>query len=308
MTETIEGVVEQQFEVGEGAELSVSNVAGRITVRTGSPGVIAMVATKRGRESAMEQTRIETSQDGDRVTIQTRQESSGLFGLVRGMCAVEYDLVVPPGCPVRAKSVSANVFVSGTGSSLHLDTVSGDAEIEDITGACEISTVSGDVRGRRVEGTLTVRTTSGNVELADSELATFNFHGVSGDLHVQSPLAGGAHYYAKTVSGDVVLTVPADTGASIQMRTVSGRVESVLPAQIVKSGPRHWQGVINGGGATVELQSVSGDLRVLNGGGEPRMTAENHDAEVAQVLTALEQGETTVEDAMARINALRGRR
>lgn len=309
MTTTIDGVIEEEFAVGDGAELSISNIAGRITVRAGEPGVIRMRATRHGRPGAVENTCIDTAQEHDVVTIRTRKEESGLLHLARGISEVEYDITVPVGCRVRAGAVSADVDISGTHGLLHLETVSGNARIEDVAGECTITTVSGEVRARGMDGRLTARSTSGDVTLLDSHLAAGNFHTVSGNVRVESPLAAGGHYYANTVSGDLVLVVPGDTGATIQMRTVSGEVHSELPAQVVKSGRRHWQGVVNSGGANVELHSVSGDLRILGSSPTPA-TPERPEAgisreEVAAVLSALEGGEIGVDEAMARIKGAR---
>jgi hypothetical protein len=301
--------VEEQFAVGEDCELSVGNISGRVSIRAGDAGVISMRAVKRGRDSAVENTEIETSQDGNRVRIRTRGLENGVFGLKRSVCSVDYDIAVPLGCAVEAKTVSADATVIGIGGSLRLDTVSGDAEVEDVRGSCDLHTVSGDVLARRVEAPVTIRTTSGDINVRSSSLPSLNAHSVSGDITVESPLHPEAQYYGKTVSGDVTLIVPGDTGASISLRSVSGRFESSFQGSVVdviRPGRRNWQGLINGGGAQVEMQSVSGNLRLRASSPIPQPPSqEERDAAVNEALTALERGEITVEEAMARIKGQR---
>lgn len=301
--------IEEQFAVGEECALSVGNISGRIAIHAGDAGVIVVRAVKRGRDSAIENTLIETSQEGDRVRVRTRSASDGVFGFTRGVCSVDYDITVPLGCAVEAKAVSADIFVAGTGGSLRLDTVSGDAEIDDVRESCALRTVSGDVTAQRVTAPLTIHTTSGDVSVRASSVPSLNAHTVSGDLTIESPLAMEEQYFVKTVSGDLTLIVPGDTGATIDMRTVSGRVESAFPASVVNvvnPGRRTWQGVINGGGAHVEMRSVSGNLRIRASTPVPAAPSpEERDAAVNEALSALERGEITVEEAMSRIKAQR---
>ena len=91
--------------------------------------------------------------------------------------------------------------------------------------------------------------TSGSLDVRDSRLPEFHCHSVSGRLAIETPLSG-RQYHLHTVSGSVRVQIPPDTGVTVQMKSVSGDVTCDLPAQIVKSGRRSWQGVINGGGAT----------------------------------------------------------
>jgi hypothetical protein len=112
----------------------------------------------------------------------------------------------------------------------------------------------------------------------------------------------------------------------VTLKTLSGDVRSELPADIIKAGRRNWQGRINGGGADVEMNSVSGDLRISRGafgeatppgswpaaGGresdhpsvaEPT-APEPSESDTVAILGALERGEITVEEAMARLDNL----
>ncbi len=311
MTSTIEQEEVQEFQVGPNPQLVVDNVSGTIDIYVGEDNVVHVIATKHGSERKRESTTIETSQDGDRVVVRTRGNSSGLFGAVGGMCSVDYRIAVPVGCSVEAKSVSADVSVTGTMAPVSASTVSGNVQLDGMRGACTLSTVSGDAQARKIEGTLTLRTTSGDARVLESRLESLNASSVSGDVSVASPLVAGNEYFLDTTSGDLTLTIPGDTGATVQMKTVSGQVMSELPAQIIKSGRRHWQGRIGGGEANVELKSVSGDLRII--ASSPPTTVEPplsdsmnaRSEDVTDILRLLEQGEIGVEDALERIKVRR---
>jgi len=327
MQTTAGDVIEEQFQVGVHPELTVSNVAGRISVRAGDDGLIWMRATKSGSSRAKEHTRVEITHTGNHVNIQTRSEPRDFLGIVRSTCAVLYEIVVPRECEVRARGVGSEIELSGLQAPTSVQTVSGDVSVRDVTGDCSIITVSGDATGHRINGALTLRTTSGDADIRDSTLPHFNINTVSGDFSIETPLAPASQYLGKTVSGDLHVIVPPGTGATVQMKSVSGDAVSELPADIIKSGRRHWQGRINGGGASLEMSSVSGDLRVsqsARGGTAPPARQEparepstapdvpppsqeqsQNAGETSAILAALERGEITVEEAMARLDALR---
>lgn len=331
METATENIIEERFPVGPRPQLTVSNVSGQISVRAGADSEIVMRATKHGSMRATENTYIDRGQSGNRVNIQTksrREHERGMFNFGRNLGSVDYDIEVPRSCEVRVKAVSADVRIDGTGAPVGVRTVSGNIVVKDVSGESDITAVSGDVECRDVTGDLTLRTTSGDATVTGGQLRRFNLNTVSGDFTIETPLAVGEHYFAKTVSGDLQLIVPPDTAATVTMRTLSGDVQSELPADIIKMGRRNWQGRINGGGANVEMHSVSGDLRIVQGSAAgtaparpsqppapppaPEPPAGQSDAGqthggTMEVLSALERGEISVEEAMSRLDAMNER-
>jgi hypothetical protein len=324
--ESNERVTEQQFEVGPAPALVIRNVSGRIRIEAGQEGIIRIRATRHGSARAMANTTVEIERDGDRITVQTGPAHSHPLRLGFNLSSVDYDVTVPPHCEVRAKAVSADVIVRGTQAPVSVETVSGDVSLEQGAGSYGITTVSGDVVSRGLSGELALRTTSGDARITASRLTSFNLNTVSGDVIIESPLIAGQHYFAKTVSGDLHVLVPEGTGVTVQMKSVSGSVKSELPAEIIKAGRRSWQGRINGGGATLEMQSVSGDLRIARGmqategtepagdqsADEPREPSAApepsapvaEDSEMLAILKALEAGDITLDEATSRLEAL----
>lgn len=327
--------MEKTFEVGPHGELSVTNVSGQITITGADSTAITVHATKRGSRRRMENTRIEIEHVENRVSIKTRGDHAGPVGIRGNVCSVDYDIRVPRACEIQAESVSADVSVRQTRGDLSIKAVSGDVDITEVSGECSVTTVSGDTTANALDGELRLRTTSGDVRVRASRVPRFNLNTVSGDLSIDTPLTSGEHYLAKTVSGDLLIAVPAGTGATVQMKSVSGDVSSDLPAEIIKSSRRNWQGRINGGGANVEMHSVSGDLRITLSSSQaapkaaipfeappepqradfadlpPRMPSPPPSPKptktsppTAAILQQLAQGEISVEDAMAQLEAV----
>lgn len=324
--------LDYRFEVGPASELSVSNVSGRISIEVGDGAEIYVKASKRGSVRARDNTQVDVRRDGNKVSVQTRSGPVGLINFGRAS-RVDYHIVVPRDCRVQLHAVSSEVDLRGTRAEVALQTVSGNVRVQDVAGDITITTVSGDIDAADLSGTLVARTTSGDGRISTSRLRRFSIHTVSGDFAVQTPLIVDEHCNAKTVSGDLELTLPVDTGATVQLKSISGSVACDLPAEIIKAGRRHWQGRINGGGGHVEMDSVSGDLRIKGGqhaetgpatsGEEPegvpdigwpvlhadassRVEQEPvGDTGASDVLLALQRGEISVEEAMAKLDESR---
>ncbi len=261
MTVDTEAATGQRFEVGPQSELNVSNVSGSVAVTAEDGSEIVVRSNKRGSGKAHDSTQVEVHKEGNRVSVQTRSAAAGLINFGRSS-SVDYVITVPRDCRLRLHAVSADVQVSGSRSDVGIQTVSGDVNIRNVAGDITVTTISGDVTGESLTGTLVGRTTSGDCAIMSSRFRRFSLTTVSGDFRIQTPLTADEHYYAKSVSGDLDLLVPADTGATVQLKSLSGSVQCELPAEIIKSGRRHWSGRINGGGSNVEMNSVSGDLRI----------------------------------------------
>jgi hypothetical protein len=255
----------QRFAVGAQSELSVSNVSGKVQVNAVEGSEIIVTWTKRGSGRVFDNTTVDISQDGNRVSVQTRGTSVGLINFGRSG-SIDYDIQVPHDCNVSVRGVSSDIHVAGVRNGAAIQTVSGNVSVQDIRGDVGLTTVSGDVRGGGLAGTLVARTTSGDGTLLHSNFRRFNLNTVSGDFTLETPLTAEEHSQAKTVSGDLTLVVPAATAATVQLKSVSGSVACDLPAEIIKSGRRHWQGRINGGGSQVDMNSVSGDLCIQKQG------------------------------------------
>jgi len=112
-----------------------------------------------------------------------------------------FEVTVPVGVRVIARSRSGDVSVRGTKGAVQAESTSGDVEVTDATDRIVIESVSGDVRASELTGEVRAQSVSGTIEV----------RGVSGDIR------------AETTSGDVSLV--GVTSRSVTATTVSGEVE-----------------------------------------------------------------------------------
>lgn len=130
-------------------------------------------------------------------------------------------------------------------------TVSGEVTAEGLTADVSASSVSGDVRVS-TRGTAEAQSVSGDVEV------------------VMGRLPGNGNLEFRSVSGSLDISIPSNAGAEIRAETLSGDIESDFPLESrdrnrgryhVQVGSR-MRGTIGNGDARIELETVSGDIRI----------------------------------------------
>ena len=187
---------------------------------------------------------------------------------------VDGDLAVSAG--------SADIRSSGTSGRLELDTGSGDVEVADASGDISLDTGSGDVEAHNISngdlvvdtgsgdvtggeitvGQLNVDTGSGDVAFRGVEAAEVSVDTGSGDVEItfgSSP----SEVSADTGSGDVTFTLPNSWESSVELDTSSGEIHSDFPLTVDEMDEDHVEGRVGTGGGSLEVDTGSGDIRLL---------------------------------------------
>jgi hypothetical protein len=126
----------------------------------------------------------------------------------------------------------------------------GDVQVRDVSGDLEINVKNGDIKLNNVTGPVVANT-------------------VSGDIQVRfAPMRQGPSSIS-SVSGDVDVSMPANSKSTLRLRSVSGEVYTDFDLKMGKDdntmrqiGGQVVDGTVNGGGNTVSLKTVSGDIFV----------------------------------------------
>jgi hypothetical protein len=268
--------LEQTFNVGSPARMKLSNIRGSVEILPGEPGILTVKATKYSDYGDVSRTKIAMTQSSDGlVTVETRYQDAGwgFFSFTKP-CKVDYQIHIPPTCEVDVSCVSSSLAASGLNGRLKLSTVSGEMRLENLSGDIKLSSVSGETGGSGLAGMLNLNTVSGEVRLVNSALASADLTTVSGEIRLQTALTEGPYRF-HSVSGAVWLSVPADTRCSLELQSISGGVQVNLPVTRQKIGGRHYSYEVQGGGARVTANSVSGGLYVESSAGASQHTIPN---------------------------------
>jgi hypothetical protein len=363
---------DQSFPAGATGRLVLENPRGTIQIQAWGRPEIHVRATRRPCRSKeqYEATRVESYQQDDTLFVRTVLDPSDSVierGALSGVAAelvrafgelfrwtgktaeVDYVVSAPAAYEVDVKGVSASIEAKGFRAPASLYAVSGSIAIEDQQSRVRLQTVSGSITGCKLDGPVYVESVSGVIRV-DGRIAALAAKSVSGDLSAISQVSPAGPYEIRTVSGGATVGLPAPTAATISLRGVSGDVDSTLPVVAIRDrrGPgfRDWQGTLNGGGAPIQFQTVSGNLQlretpastnslavpetspigsepspadeltipanpaetvVATAEPEPSQSEQERDGAAMKVLQALERGEVDVDEAIRRLDQLRGK-
>jgi hypothetical protein len=293
--------IERTFEVGEGCTVDIRNISGSTLIESWDRPEVYIRAHKRAKsEEAAEATTIKIGQEGNTIYAKTRTKSDGdwlewLNNKMRGTAKVDYLVRVPQACDIATSMVSGKTAVTGTRGDLRLSTVSGDATVNGVKGNISLNSVSGDIEASELAGSIKLNTVSGDLVIKSSQLESLKGNTVSGDIRAETPIA--AKMGLTSVSGDMRLIVPVGTACSAKLATLSGDIRTNLPYDAVEDRRtvKHYE--INGGGPSLDMSSVSGDLRITTGKeasrDAPKPVAPI--AEVAEAVVAVAEPAATVE-------------
>lgn len=204
-----------------------------------------------------------------------------------------FEVTVPVGVRVSARSTSGDVSITGTrggveartqngdlsvtdvGEIVDLNTYSGDVVARGITGDIEISTLNGEVMLSEVKGDVDVTSVSGDIDLRAITARYVRAKSTSGDVAFDGAIDKLGRYELGTHSGTVYLTIPQGTAAQLTVATYSGSIESDFPITLtpgehgIGSAKRFTFGINGGGDARLSAESFSGDITIRASGNRP---------------------------------------
>ena len=269
---------QQQFDtdttvsVSAGTRLSLENVGGEVTIRAWDRNQVRIQAT----HSSRTRVGIRVSESVLRLT---PQGSRGM-GAMGGM--VDYVLTVPAAMDIQLGGMFADVSIEGTRGSVSVNTVEGNISVKGGAGTLELATVNGkitveganarlnvravseDIELTNVQGEIQAETVSGDVTLTRIDGRRVEAQTVSGDVRFDGTLRPDGTYSLLTHSGDVIVAIPENASILIQTAVANGDVSASfdLPAS-ERSSRRRQQFRLGSASATLELETFSGDIRLV---------------------------------------------
>lgn len=242
-------------------------------------GDVVVTAWDRGEariRAYAERGRIRSNLSSSRLTLEIES--------VRGRVGdSKFEVSVPVGVRVIARSTSGDVTVKGTRGAVDARSTSGDVTVTDATdrivlesvsGDVHASQLTGDVRSESVSGTVEIRdatgdvraeTTSGDVTLLGVSSRSVFATTVSGEVEYDGTIDANGRYEFHSHSGDIRLEIPESSGAQFTVETFSGSLDSefrltLQPGQRSTGRPRRFEFTLGTGSARVTAESFSGDI------------------------------------------------
>ncbi len=258
-TSLADRIEEKSFPLTANGSILVKNVAGTIVIYGWDEERVKMIATKTGaKDENLDKIKIAIDAREDYLKIDTQHP---IFTIVwRGR--VNYELWVPAGATVQAKSTSGLIQIEDQRSDVRAHTVSGDIELTNIQGKIDADTTSGDIYTKKSKGNVIARSVSGDLKILKAQGAVTTIKTVSGDIWVELEEIDYAVLQMdfNSISGDINLFLPLNIAAEIDMNTVSGRLSCDFPITIKAMSAREFRGIIGEGDIGITLKTVSGDI------------------------------------------------
>jgi DUF4097 and DUF4098 domain-containing protein YvlB len=241
---------------------------------------------------------IVTGSDRNEIKVRARTENGAIRFTSNGMRATlepasgrgcndgRFEITVPVGTRVSARSWSGSVSVKGVRGDLEtrtqsadvdirdvgridVESLSGDVTIHGVTGESMIHTVSGDIELGTARGDVEIETVSGDIDLRDVVAKQIRTHTTSGDVDFSGQILPDGRYEYNTHSGEIRLALPADVGAQLNVATFNGGIESDFPITL-QAGKDHdnkrLSFTLGQGTARITAETFSGDITLTSNG------------------------------------------
>ncbi len=272
--------INKRATVAPDVTIEVSNVQGSVEISAWDKDEVELVAEL---ESDKDELEFEATQRKVRIEV---DRPDGHYG--RDQDEAYLTLRVPRGARLDIDTVSANITVGGVRGPQTLQSVSGEVNTQAFDAPVSASAVSGEVtitgnggkaavKTENVSGTSTVtgvrgefqgEVVSGEIQATVAAATNIDINSVSGDIVLHAELAPAGEVDLETVSGTLTLIVKPPVNADFDIESFSGDIDVCFGPKsrsTSKYTPGSELNFTQGkGGARVELQSLSGEIRVCD--------------------------------------------
>ena len=218
------------YSISKTGEVTITNVNGRVEVEGVDGSTVDVQAERiaRGASDQLAQELLPKISINDKSTPDLVQIETGRISgiLIGASFEVRYHVKVPKGATLRASTVNGGVEVRTLSGRVVARTTNGGVVANDVTGALEAQTVNGGVRA--------------------------NFSSI-----------GASDVRLGTVNGGVRVSLPDSAKATLNATWVNGGFDTGdLKFEIRESGKRHFEGLLNGGGPLINVNTVNGGIHL----------------------------------------------
>lgn len=128
-------------------------------------------------------------------------------------------------------------------SDVDISLVTGSISVDKIKGAVDVETVTGSISIQDIAGNIDTKTVTGSISLQN----------IDGSID------------AKTVTGDIKVLLPENINADLSAELVTGKIHTDFHVKIKGNiSKKRIDGVINDGGPLINLETVTGSIRLLS--------------------------------------------
>ena len=259
---------EKRFTVSGPPELKLTTFDGNIEIRSADTKTVLVEIEKRGpTQEAIDDLKIETKQEGDRIEIEVKRPATtvGIVGFGRVSPHARLTVTMPRNGSVVARSGDGAISIAGINGRLELRTGDGNVRATDVNGAMTIATGDGAVTIENSEGDVDIDTGDGSVSVA-GKLAVVKVHTGDGSITFRADPGSSMKGDWSMITGDggVALYLPPDFSADLDAHTGDGTIRSDLKVDSNNqdSNRRTLRGKLGAGGKLLKIRTGDGGIRL----------------------------------------------
>jgi DUF4097 and DUF4098 domain-containing protein YvlB len=221
----------------------------------------------------------EDSEDGETVGNNSDADADVIVNVPRG--ATVYlktengDIEVDNVAEAHIETIDGRIEARRISKATEATSVSGNVALEDASGRARLSSLAGvieirDLRQVDAGDFVKIRTSSGDILLEGIGPARVEASTIAGELKLMGSLSHGGTYNFTTTTGDVTIVLPTDSSFNLNAKISEGGEivtefpltykGAASPASLLQAG--RLMGTYGAGGATINLVSFSGTLRL----------------------------------------------
>ena len=235
-TEGLSARETKTFKVAGLPDVVLDTFDGAIELHSWDRPEIEVEVEKRAMEqSLLDEIKVETQQQGDKITVKvTGPRRSEFRGVTIGMHispTARLRVAVPRNANIHAMSHDGSIRAEAIEGKLVLTTTDGSVTGTRLGGDLQIRSGDGSIRLDSATGKLDLETTDGSITLEASP-SVLRAHTGDGSIRAQieSDSVMADNWELETSDGSVVLTLPGGFNAEIDAATSDGSVRSQHPA------------------------------------------------------------------------------
>ncbi len=237
--------INESLDAAEDGEVVVSNVSGSVEVSGWSRNQVEVTGSL---GDGVEELIFERDDDEIliKVKLERRKSRSGSAELV---------IKVPEKSSLKVNTVSADIDVQDVHGEQDLQVVSGDIEVEfyaeelkaeavsgDVSVSADnqesnarVSTVSGDIDIENLAGELKTETVSGDIDVIEGSFSRITAETVNGDMVLRANFQPGGRMDLETVNGSVDVDFEGNLSAEINVETFNGSIRNCFGPDPVRT-------------------------------------------------------------------------
>lgn len=275
----------ETFRTGATPEVNINTSGGFVRVYGGSGSEVKVIMyVRRGNrwlspsDTDLSDFDIEISRDGDKITVYSRSDRSGIGGIFRSdrNISVSFEVHLPENSTVSGSTSGGSVTAENLNNGVELKTSGGSVTAKNVNGYSRLQTSGGGISLDNVNGNIQARTSGGSVRASGisgtAELRTsggsINIENASGKISART--SGGSirarfttfdqDLDLSTSGGSIRVELPLSDHFSLDLS--GSRVQTELRNFTGTSERNRIRGDVGNGGPTLRASTSGGGVQV----------------------------------------------